>query len=765
MGDHERIGVRRGMVVVVLVGLAWAAGLAQTGGALGEYRRGAEAMQAKDYQAAVRHLSAALAAAPSHPGLMADLARAHALAGDGAAAAARLAAALRLGSGLDVASDPAVARILEGEAGAALRAAAADLRSPISSSQEAFRVSERDLIPEGMAYDPVAKDFYVGSIHRRKIVRVDAAGRATDFIGEGRDGLLAVLGMKVDPAGRTLWAATEGTLSMRGGTRDDVGRSALVQYDLRTGRLLKKVELRPDPAPHLFNDLVLGGDGSVFLTDSEHGSVWRLRPGAGRLEPVGSPRSLEYPNGIALASDGRRLFVAHLAGIDILDLATGHRSPLRHPGSLTLAGIDGLYRRGHDLVAVQNGLEPPRIVVFTMTPGEDRVLGLRVLERGHPLFPSIPTTGAIAEDAFYYIANAQLRAFGPDDRIFPLERLQETVVLRTRLDAPAPGGNGAAPPDRFPLGQPPPGAEPVLFAPGIVSTGLSERDVAMTPDGREVYWTVGGPGQSWVTTMVSRLEGGRWSVPEVMEHMTDPGLLHIEPAVSPDGKLFLFTRAERGPGGRIAKASIWAMRREGERWGRPYDLGPPINDPASRQFFPSITGDGTLYFTRESGGEADGIYRSRLVDGRYAAPERLPAQVNAGAGRYNAFVNPGERYVIVPVEGREGNLGAVDYHVVFRRGDDTWTEPVNLGAAVNGAGSVGYSPYVSPDGRCFFFMSSRVPDGRRPQALSAAFFRQLADRPQNGNADIYWIDAAFIERLRPTGDLSGAAGRQPAEAR
>lgn len=453
MGDREWIGVRRGMALVaVLVGLAWAAGLAQTGGALGEYRRGAEAMQAKDYQAAVRHLSAALAAAPSHPGLMAELARAHALAGNREAAAARLEAALRLGSGLDVKDDPAVAPILDGAAGAGVRTAAAALSSPVATSQEAFRLPERDLIPEGIAYDPVAKHFYVGSIYKRKIVRVDAGGRASDFVGEGRDGLLAVLGMKVDAAGRTLWAATEGTLSMRGGTNDDVGRSALVQYDLRTGRLLKKVEVGPDPAPHLFNDLVLGGDGSVFLTDSEHGSVWRLGPGADRLQPVGAPRSLEYPNGIALSSDGRRLFVAHLGGIVVLDLATGHRSPLPHPESLTLAGIDGLYRRGHDLVAVQNGLEPPRIVVFAMTGGEDRVLGLRVLERGHPLFPAIPTTGAIAEDDLYYIANAQLRAFGPDNRIFPLDRLQEPVVLRTPLDAPA-AGNAPAAPGRLPLGQ------------------------------------------------------------------------------------------------------------------------------------------------------------------------------------------------------------------------------------------------------------------------------------------------------------------------
>jgi len=40
------------------------------------------------------------------------------------------------------------------------------------------------------------------------------------------------------------------------------------------------------------------------------------------------------------------------------------------------------------------------------------------------------------------------------------------------------------------VGQTPPGAEPKLFAPGIISTGLYTRDVAITPDGKELYYCV-----------------------------------------------------------------------------------------------------------------------------------------------------------------------------------------------------------------------------------------------------------------------------------
>lgn len=297
------------------------------------------------------------------------------------------------------------------------------------------------------------------------------------------------------------------------------------------------------------------------------------------------------------------------------------------------------------------------------------------------------------------------------------------------------------------FGQPLPGAVATPFAPGIVSTGLFERDLTMTPDGREIYWTVSSPGNTFVTTLVSRLEHGRWTPPDVVARMTDPGARWIEPAVSPDGKRLFFTLARPSPAGRIASAAIFVMEREGATWGSPRDIGAPVNGPG-QQFFPSVTRSGTLYFTRERGMAADGIYRSRLVEGRYTEPERLPAQVNSGTGRYNAFVDPDERFLIVPMEGRPDSRGGTDYYVVFRNQDDTWQEPVNLGSEVNTPGSGEHSASLSPDGRHLFFMSSRIPESARPAALTGSFFRELLQRPQNGNADIYWIDAGFIEKLR-----------------
>lgn len=304
------------------------------------------------------------------------------------------------------------------------------------------------------------------------------------------------------------------------------------------------------------------------------------------------------------------------------------------------------------------------------------------------------------------------------------------------------------------LGQAPPGETPVPFAPGIVSTGFSERDMAMTPDGNEIYWGVVGGSYAWNTILMSRLVDGRWTEPEVAPCCRDPRFGDLEPHVTPDGQRFLWLSAR--PGGALDEVGgqdIWAMDRVGEGWGEPYPLPEPVNTTAS-EYFPSATRDGTLYFTRSpAGGGENRIYRSRLVGGVYQEPELLPTQVNSGLNRYNAFVDPGERYLILGVVGRPEGLGGTDYYVVFRSADDRWSEPVNLGSVVNTEGTFEYSPYVSPDGRYFFFMTGRVdwgllaPEGE----ISAAAIRLMENQPNNGAWDVYWMSVAFLDRLRPAG--------------
>jgi len=306
------------------------------------------------------------------------------------------------------------------------------------------------------------------------------------------------------------------------------------------------------------------------------------------------------------------------------------------------------------------------------------------------------------------------------------------------------------------LGQPAPGSEPELFAPGIVSTGIYTRDIAMTPGGDEIYYGVMiGP---FSVIMQTKLEDGRWTEPEVAPFSANPGYLNLEPHISPDGQRFFFLsnrpaeggELEPGQAGRWVNQDIWVMDRTADGWGEPYNLGPPVNT-SDEEYFPSVTSDGTIYFSRQpSGSQESYIYRSRFVDGAYQPVELLPPQVNSTTVQFNAFIAPDESYLILTVFGRDDSLGNADYYIVFRNRDDDWSEPINLGDAVNTAGGGEWSPFVTRDDRYFFFMSSRTrPSESFPETLTAEFLWQAHESPQNGEADIYWMDASFIDELRP----------------
>jgi hypothetical protein len=300
------------------------------------------------------------------------------------------------------------------------------------------------------------------------------------------------------------------------------------------------------------------------------------------------------------------------------------------------------------------------------------------------------------------------------------------------------------------LGQEPPGLEPEIFAPGIVSTGLPTRDIAITPDGTELYFAVTLGGRTMI--METHQQNGVWTEPAVAPFSGRS--LDIEPAISPDGQRFFFLSTRPQPGQEEkpgwAYQDIWVMDREGEVWGEPYNLGPPVNSDAP-EYFPSVTNDGTLYFTREGEDRVSATWRSRFVDGTYAEPEMLGREVNCGSNRFNVFVAPDESFVIVPALGREDALGGVDYYVVFRSDDDTWSNPINMGPAINQPEGREWSASLSPDGKYLFFMSSRAyGETNIPlNSKSIADLLRLSTEPGWGSSDIWWVSAEIIEALRP----------------
>jgi len=300
------------------------------------------------------------------------------------------------------------------------------------------------------------------------------------------------------------------------------------------------------------------------------------------------------------------------------------------------------------------------------------------------------------------------------------------------------------------LGQEPPGAEPKLFAPGIVSTGMYERDLAITPDGDEIYFSVATGGYAAIVCV--RLVDGRWTEPQIAPF--SGRYLDMEPCLAPDGSRLMFLSNRPREGEEEVRGwqnqHIWAVDRTAEGWSEPYDVGEPVNSDRHNSFFPSLAADGTLYFTINGEEINAHLVRSRLVDGRYTEPEDLGPQVNAFDDVFNAYVSPDQSFIILIADGGEDSVGGYDYYVTFSTEDGTWTDPVNLGETVNTPDNE-TSPYVTPDGKYFFFAKSvrTSPEGYPERPLTYADLVALKDNAENGLADIYWVDAKIIADLRP----------------
>ena len=297
------------------------------------------------------------------------------------------------------------------------------------------------------------------------------------------------------------------------------------------------------------------------------------------------------------------------------------------------------------------------------------------------------------------------------------------------------------------LGQTPPGAAPVLFAPGLVSTGLPTRDLVLSPDGSEIYFTIMLPGFHRSAVCLTRYENGRWTRPEVASFAGDGRWRTLEPCIAPDGRaLFFVSDRPEGDSSQPGPFGIWMAERRGAGWGAPVRLPACINGDGEA-FFPSVTRDGTLYFLREKG-QARTLLNSRREGTAYRSAEPLPAPLNRAPIQANPCVDPDGRFLIVPMWGRPDSLGGADYYISFRRPEGGWTEPQNMGAPVNSTDGQEYSASLSPDGRYLFFMSGRYSGAPRPPLLDYAELLSQRTRPGNGNPAIWWMEAAFIEGLR-----------------
>ncbi len=133
-----------------------------------------------------------------------------------------------------------------------------------SAGRKVHTFRDRRQFPEGGAFDPKDRAFYVGSLEHGTITRVDANGTESTFFAGTGETARFTLGMQVDADRRRLWVCT---------TKDSFGTIWI--FDLATGQRTSSIDLRQANPQAACNDVLLDND-TALISDRENTHIYRI---------------------------------------------------------------------------------------------------------------------------------------------------------------------------------------------------------------------------------------------------------------------------------------------------------------------------------------------------------------------------------------------------------------------------------------------------------------------------------------------------------
>jgi DNA-binding beta-propeller fold protein YncE len=390
----------------------------------------AAARKAGDWAAYKSHVVILDSLLNGHPNVRVVMARIDSHLGDTADAYRNLRELAEMGLTRRIDADTSLALLHGTDQWNAVMARIAANAASVGNPEKAFAMPDSEMIAEDITYDPRGKRFFITSVRKGKIFSATPAGVVTTFaepVGTGW-GMMAVA---VDSIRHFLWATTESVPQTIGYTESGMGKSAVLKYDLKSGRLLQRYDL-PIAEKHQAGDISLAPNGDLIVSDGETGAIYIVRKGKG-LELLVKPGEFRSPQGPAVSPDGRYFYVAdYTRGLARVDLRTGAILWLAHPSNVALNGIDGLTLVDkRTLLGVQNGTAPNRLLMISLDPSGSRVVSGKVAIQNSDLLHD-PTHGVFIGRDYYFIANSGYGAFDDDGKPIPGEKVVAPVILRVR---------------------------------------------------------------------------------------------------------------------------------------------------------------------------------------------------------------------------------------------------------------------------------------------------------------------------------------------
>ena len=254
-------------------------------------------------------------------------------------------------------------------------------------------------ITEGIAYAPETTQFFVSGVRTGTVTALTTQG-ARDVI-HFRAGVAAYgLGLRDGK----LWATTAASKqTLKFDSKTSIP-SKIVVIDPANGQVVQTIV--DSAKSRKFGHLLLGAE-DLYVADSEHGEILRLNGYKGELQTLVPEGYMDTPDAMAEREGGKTLMVAdYISGLYRIDLATGEMKHIAPPADASLLGISFITRYGNDLVAIQTGFNPNRILRLHMSDDWSEVKSVDVALRSDTQL-SQPTQGIMDGDTFVFVSKSQ----------------------------------------------------------------------------------------------------------------------------------------------------------------------------------------------------------------------------------------------------------------------------------------------------------------------------------------------------------------------
>ena len=384
------------------------------------------AYQAEDYSAMKVAAAFSLEARPEFPGALFNLAFAEALDGDADAAMATLGRLIEKQIDFGVENIEAFAVLKDHPVWESYLANIASIAKPVGIADVAAEFDQPDFIPEGIAV-AAGGGVVLGSIRHGQILLEALEG---DELLIGPAGHWSVFGMRFD--GRDgLWFASSRVPQYVGISDRSAYMAGLFRLDLETLEISARARLPVVEGDQVLGDLVIADEETIYTTDSIDGPVYRYSIPDGAYSTLVPKGVFGSPQGLVLDATGDYLYVAdYIGGLYRVRLADSGVEKVTVPDATSDYGIDGLYRHGNRLIAIQNGIQPHRVVAMSLSDDGLAIESAETLAMNLPEFDE-PTLGTVVGDDFYFVANSHWNRFDADNNL--PQDLTGPIVLKIGL--------------------------------------------------------------------------------------------------------------------------------------------------------------------------------------------------------------------------------------------------------------------------------------------------------------------------------------------